>query len=798
MATMRMREALNAALREEMERDESVLLLGEDIGVFEGAFKVTEGLMKQFGERRVRDMPISENTIVGTGVGAAMGGLRPVVELMTVNFSLLAFDQIINHAAAIPYMFNGQVRVPLVIRMPGGGGHQLGPTHSHSFEAMFLQIPGLLVACPSTAADGKALLKAAIRDDNPVVFIEHETLYGMRGEVPEDDDHVIDFGIAAVRREGADATIVGILKMAHEAERAAETLAEEHGIEAEVIDPRTLRPLDLDTILESVRKTNRVVIVEEGWPHGGVGANLAALIQEQAFDHLDAPVQRVTGADVPMPYSKRLEQSAIPHPEHIVSAVLQTTEGAVLERATSSEQRAAAAPVLLHDSATAACCKLLAAREPKASVLMPDVVMPRLSDSMEEGTVLAWMKAVGDEVAVGDELVEIETDKANMVYESDVAGTLTEIVAEEGATLPIGEVIARVGEAGSEQRAASSEQRADAGYELPAASERSEHAAGRAEPGRAASSSGGEAAGGRIKASPLARRIAGERGVDLAGLSGSGPGGRIVKADVEAAASGDGAAPEAPAAPEIAGPPSPPAAAAESPETARGSAEQIELTRLQQTIARRMAESKATAPHFYLTTEIDMSRAVEARARIKAAAGEGDIVPSFNDMVVKACALALREFPRANGAYRDGKVEEYSRINIGIAVAAQDALVVPTVFDADRKGLRQIAAESRAAAERVRAGTITPPELSGGTFTVSNLGMFGITSFSAVINPPQAAILAVGSIEQVPVVRDDAIVPGHRMSVNLACDHRILYGADGAKFVARVRDLLEEPVFLAM
>jgi pyruvate dehydrogenase E2 component (dihydrolipoamide acetyltransferase) len=224
----------------------------------------------------------------------------------------------------------------------------------------------------------------------------------------------------------------------------------------------------------------------------------------------------------------------------------------------------------------------------------------------------------------------------------------------------------------------------------------------------------------------------------------------------------------------------------------------IELTRMQRTVSRRMAESKATAPHFYLTTEIDMSRAVEARARIKAAAGEGDIVPSFNDMVVKACALALREFPRANGAYRDGKVEEYSRINVGIAVAAQDALVVPTVFDADRKGLRQIAAESRAAAERVRAGTITPPELSGGTFTVSNLGMFGITSFSAVINPPQAAILAVGSIEQVPVVRDDAIVPGHRMSVNLACDHRILYGADGAKFVARVRDLLEEPVFLAM
>ncbi|HWO49662.1 MAG TPA: dihydrolipoamide acetyltransferase family protein, partial [Solirubrobacterales bacterium] len=427
---------------------------------------------------------------------------------------------------------------------------------------------------------------------------------------------------------------------------------------------------------------------------------------------------------------------------------------------------------------------------------MADVVMPRLSDSMEEGTVLAWMKAVGDEVAVGDELVEIETDKANMVYESDVAGTLTEILADEGATLPIGEVIARVGDdgaaAGNGRAAATAEP--DGGEpEAPATSAPAEPAPRPAAAAPETAASSAPAPGERIKASPLARRIAGERGVDLAGLSGTGPGGRIVKADVEAAPSGDGGAPAAE--PEVAGPSEPPAAAAETPETARGSAEQIELTRLQQTIARRMAESKATAPHFYLTSEIDMSRAVEARARIKAASGEGDVVPSFNDMVVKACALALREFPRANGAYRDGKFEEYSRINIGIAVAAVDALVVPTIFDADRKGLRQIAADSREAAERVRAGTITPPELSGGTFTVSNLGMFGITSFSAVINPPQAAILAVGSIEQVPVVRDDAIVPGHRMSVNLACDHRILYGADGAKFVARVRDLLEEPVF---
>jgi pyruvate/2-oxoglutarate/acetoin dehydrogenase E1 component len=329
MTVVRMREALNQALAEEMRRDEGVFVMGEDVGVFQGAFKVTEGLLDEFGERRVRDTPISENTIIGTGVGSAMAGLRPVVEIMTVNFSLLAMDQIVNHAAAIPYMFNGQVRVPMVIRMPGGGGHQLGPTHSHSFEALYLQIPGLLVACPSTPADAKGLLKAAIRDDNPVIFIEHETLYGARGEVPENgDDGLLRFGQAAVRREGGDVTIVGILRMVEAAEKAAKTLAGEHDVEAEVIDPRTLRPLDLDTILESVQKTNRAVVVEEGWPHGGVGANLAALIQEQAFDYLDAPVQRVTGADVPMPYSKRLEQAAIPHAEHVVSAAMAALEGA--------------------------------------------------------------------------------------------------------------------------------------------------------------------------------------------------------------------------------------------------------------------------------------------------------------------------------------------------------------------------------------------------------------------------------------------------------------------------------------
>ena len=274
----------------------------------------------------MRDTPISENTIVGVGVGAAMTGLRPVVELMTINFALLAFDQIVNHAAHIHYMFAGQVTVPLVVRMPQGAGHQLGPTHSHCFEALFLHVPGLLVAVPATPADAKGLLKSAIRDENPVIFIEHESLYGARGEVPDGEEELVGFGLARVAREGSDVTIVGISRMALSAERAAARLAEEHGVQAEVIDPRTLRPLDIETILRSVAKTNHCVIVEEGWPHGGVGANLAALVSEQAFDDLDAPVARVTGADVPMPYSKPLEDIAYPHEQQVIAAALTTLD----------------------------------------------------------------------------------------------------------------------------------------------------------------------------------------------------------------------------------------------------------------------------------------------------------------------------------------------------------------------------------------------------------------------------------------------------------------------------------------
>ncbi len=451
--------------------------------------------------------------------------------------------------------------------------------------------------------------------------------------------------------------------------------------------------------------------------------------------------------------------------------------------------------------------------------------MPRLSDSMEEGTILKWLKADGDAVARGEPLAEIETDKATLTYESDAAGVL-KIVADAGETLPIGSVIATLdganGASGSTASAAAAAAPADpAPPPPPAAAAPAPATAAQPSAPAAAPSARTE---GRVKASPLARRLAREQGIDLHEIAGTGPGGRIVKDDVQRAAS----APRAAAAPATAAPPAPvPAAAPASPAaapaptasapaptpatqpapaapappattletgTAKGDVTTQELTRTQGLIARRMAESRATIPTFELRTEIDMEACVALRAELKEIGGD---VPSYNDMVVKACAIALREFPRANGSYRDARFELYSAVNVGVAVAAPDALVVPTVFDADRKSLRDIARETRALAERVRANAITPPELSGGTFTVSNLGMYGVTDFTAVINPPQAAILAVGALAQRAVVRDGELVARHTMNVTLACDHRILYGADAAQFLARIRALLERPLALA-
>ena len=320
MALITMRDALNDALREELARDPSVFLMGEEVAEYQGAYKVTRGLLEEFGAKRVIDTPITELGFAGLGVGAAMVGLRPIIEFMTFNFSILAADQMVNSAAKMLYMSGGQYKIPIVFRGPGGSAYQVSSQHSQALESWYAFFPGLKVVMPSTPADAKGLLKSAIRDDDPVIFIEQERMYGMKGEVPEDEDFTIPLGVAEVKREGTDATIVARSLMVPTALKAAEEL-EKEGIHCEVIDPRTIRPLDIDTIITSVQKTNRVVVAEESHPFCGIAAEIAAQIQDRAFDYLDAPVKRVSGVDVPMPYAKNLERLAIPDVPQIVAAV---------------------------------------------------------------------------------------------------------------------------------------------------------------------------------------------------------------------------------------------------------------------------------------------------------------------------------------------------------------------------------------------------------------------------------------------------------------------------------------------
>ena len=320
MAVITIREALNQALREEMERDETIFLMGEEVAAYQGAYKVTKGLLDKLGDKRVIDTPITELGFAGLGVGAAMVGLRPIIEFMTFNFSILATDQIVNSAAKMLYMSGGQFNIPIVFRGPGGSAFQVSSQHSQAIESWYANFPGLKVVMPSTPADAKGLLKSSIRDDDPVIFIEQERMYGQKGEVPDDPEFIVPLGVGDIKREGKDATIVGRSLTVPIALKAAEML-EKDGISCEVIDPRTIRPLDIDLIVNSVKKTNRLVVVEESHPFCGVASEISTEVTERAFDYLDAPVKRVSGADAPMPYAKNLEDLAIPTPEKVVAAV---------------------------------------------------------------------------------------------------------------------------------------------------------------------------------------------------------------------------------------------------------------------------------------------------------------------------------------------------------------------------------------------------------------------------------------------------------------------------------------------
>ncbi len=404
--------------------------------------------------------------------------------------------------------------------------------------------------------------------------------------------------------------------------------------------------------------------------------------------------------------------------------------------------------------------------------------MPRLSESMEEGTILKWLVEEGGEVKKGEPLVEIETDKANSTYDAELDGTLAELIAKEGDTLAVGEPIARIEEgAGGEDEADDEDETEDDKPDDEDHKPDDEDDEGKDEEDNDADGSGGdedeEANEGEPAVSPVARRAADDQGVPVEALEGSGPGGRVVKADVEEAVEGT-----------------------QRRGGARGETEVVELNRQQASVSRRMAESKATAPDYVLTAEVDMTLCVQLHERLR---GQAEHPPSFNDMVVKAAANALREHPRVNGAYRDGHFELYSRVNVGIVVAGRDAPIVPTIFDADTKALGQIARDAHELAERARQGEVTPPELAGGTFTVSNLGMYGIDEFTAVINPPQAAILTVGALKKRPLVDEHGrVVARDTLRLSLVCDQRILYGPDAAEFLASVRETLEQPLALAL
>jgi pyruvate dehydrogenase E2 component (dihydrolipoamide acetyltransferase) len=407
---------------------------------------------------------------------------------------------------------------------------------------------------------------------------------------------------------------------------------------------------------------------------------------------------------------------------------------------------------------------------------MHEVVMPRLSDSMEEGTLIRWLKADGDQVRRGEEIVEIETDKATMAYEADADGILS-IAVPEGEVVAVGVPIATIGDARASAGLSADGNRGsgDAAVAVAATA-----------PAVARTPSNGSGDANGLNASPVARRTAARLGVDLASLSGTGPHGRILKADVVTAS--------VTASPAVAPAPGPPAPAPTPVEPDAGRTTHA-LTRTQSVIARRMAEARATVPDFSLEVDVDMTAAIELRSRLKAITSPA---PSLNDIVVKACAVVLRRHPRANGSYRDGRFELHDSVNVGFAVAAPDSLVVPVIRDADAKSLGAVAAETRRLVERVRSGAVTPPELSGGTFTVSNLGMFGIDRFEGIINVPQAAILCVGAVADRPVARDGEVVVAPMMTVTLACDHRILYGADAAAFLRDVRAALEEPLVIAL
>ncbi len=749
MSKLTMREAISQALWEEMERDPRVFILGEEVGVWGGTYAVTKGFYDHFGAERVRDTPIAEAAIIGSAIGAALAGARPVAELMTINFAFAAMDHIVNQAAKLHYMFNGQMLLPLVIRAVGGGGRQLGATHSQTPDAIFAHFPGLKVVAPGTPADAKGLLKSAIRSDDPVLFLEHATLYQLRGEVPE-GEHLVPIGQSAIQRPGRDVTLVTYSKMLEVSERAAAELAKD-GVEVEIVDLRTLRPLDMGPVLELVPQNEprcdcrgRLAIVWRG--RGDRRAHLRGSLRFCGCPH---PACGAAGSPPPIQ----------PHP------------GTTCPAAGEGHHPGGAGGAVMADI----------------------VIMPKLGFDMAEGMFVRWVRQVGEGIAKGEVLAEIETDKATVEVESGFSGVVRQHLVEAGTSVPIGSPIAVIGTA-DEVIEPTRIAAPSAGVGRPiqagppaagAARAAATVAEGVAQPESMSNASG------RPAASPLARRLAADAGLDLTKMRGTGAGGRITRKDVEAARGAPKARPAAPAAP-IATIPLP----ALSP-TPSGEDRRIPLSRLRQAIGRRMIEAKQQLPHFYVTHEYRMEPLMAVRAQANAYLGEAEKL-SVTDFLVKAVAMCLRQFPNLNASLAGDAVVQHAEVNVGVAVAVEGGLLTVVTREADRKPLLLLARETREMVARAREGKVRPADVDGSTFTLSNLGMFEVEEFVAIINPPEAAILAIGSVREVAVVDGTIVKPGLRMKATLSADHRVTDGAEAARFLQALAQYIENPAGLLL
>ena len=666
MPELTYREAVRDALGKALREDESVFIMGEDIAEMGGSMAVTQGLLDEFGPGRVRNTPISEMAIVGSGIGAAIQGMRPIVEIMYEDFLTLSMEQLVNQAAKHRTMSGGQVKVPLTIRTQGGAGWSPGAQHAQQLEAWFVHVPGLKVVFASTPEDVRGLLWSSIYDDNPVVFFEHRTLYPIKGEVPEELEP-IPLGKARIHREGEDVTVVATGRLVHEALQAAEE-AEKEGISVEVVDPRTLLPLDEETIVASVRKTTRCVTAHEAVTRGGFGAELAAVIQHGAFDYLDAPIERVGAKFAPL--------------------AVRAGDGAVGRPARGRRPRGDPAD----------------GRAGRSDVAV-EVKLPRLGQGMESGTIVRWLKSEGDAVAKGEPLYELDTDKVTQEVEAESDGVLLKIVVADGE-VDVGTTVGIIGaededvvraprraqggngdapaaptRGGGEPRRAAptqAEQQPDAASRTRSQATRALRRGGR----RCAAARRGE----RVKASPLARRIARERGIDLAQIDRHRARGPRHRRGRREGGSRGRAAPSAPAA-------------------SAGEVEVVELTSTRKTIARRLTEAWQ-APVFQLTVTADATELVATRERMvelcaRARRSRRSPTCSRASSRRRSCATGP-----VNAHFVDGKIQRFPAANVGIAVAAPSGLVVPVIRDADRKSVQQIAADRADLVSRARDGKL--------------------------------------------------------------------------------------------